>query len=390
MDEYPNNANTPSVLCTDNWNKTSVKVKLPTKKVQFTSELDAPEFEVPDLFYRKPLELLRSAFNKVSAQMFHTKPFKLFWKQSPSVQLERIYGDLYTGDAMLAEHESIQCHKSTTGTLENVIAAIMVWSDSTHLANFGNAALWSIYVFIGNQSKYIHCKPTSFSTHHLAYIPKLPDRIQEVYQYLFGKSASSATLTHCRHELFHSIWNHILDADFIHAYEHGFDICFPDGILRKVFLRFFTYAADYPEKVLIMCMKYLGKCPCPHCLVKKDQILMLSSKNDRMRCERYTHSDDPSIWQKIDTIRRWIFKKGRSLVSQVVDAILGIHGLVPLCSTFSERLAQFGLDIYSLLVPDLLHKFELGVWKAMFTHLIRCGTLPLGSVWIGEGCKGNP
>ncbi|KIO08768.1 hypothetical protein M404DRAFT_133518, partial [Pisolithus tinctorius Marx 270] len=173
MDKYPNNTNTPSILCTDNWNKTSVKVKLPAKKVQFTSELDAPEFEVPDLFYHKPLGLLRSAFDEVSAQMFHTKPFKLFWKQSPSVQPERIYGDLYTGDVMLVEHKSIQRHKSTTSTLENVITAIMVWSDSTHLANFGNAALWPIYMFIGNQSKYIHCKPASFSAHHLAYIPKV-------------------------------------------------------------------------------------------------------------------------------------------------------------------------------------------------------------------------
>jgi hypothetical protein len=24
-----------------------------------------------------------------------------------------------------------------------------------------------------------------------------------------------------------------------------------------------------------------------------------------------------------------------------------------------------------MLVPDLLHEFELGVWKALFTHLIR-------------------
>lgn len=24
-----------------------------------------------------------------------------------------------------------------------------------------------------------------------------------------------------------------------------------------------------------------------------------------------------------------------------------------------------------MLVPDLLHEFELGVWKAVFTHLLR-------------------
>lgn len=30
-----------------------------------------------------------------------------------------------------------------------------------------------------------------------------------------------------------------------------------------------------------------------------------------------------------------------------------------------------GLDIYQLLTVDLLHEVELGVWKALFTHIIR-------------------
>jgi len=29
------------------------------------------------------------------------------------------------------------------------------------------------------------------------------------------------------------------------------------------------------------------------------------------------------------------------------------------------------LNVYSLLVVDLLHEVELGVWKALFTHIIR-------------------
>jgi hypothetical protein len=32
---------------------------------------------------------------------------------------------------------------------------------------------------------------------------------------------------------------------------------------------------------------------------------------------------------------------------------------------------RFGFNFYSLFVPDLLHEFELGVWKAVFTHLLR-------------------
>ena len=75
---------------------------------------------------------------------------------------------------MLEEQARISAAPGVPGCmLESVIVAIMLWSDSTHLANFGNAALWPVYMFIGNLSKYTHAKPTSFSAHHLAYIPNV-------------------------------------------------------------------------------------------------------------------------------------------------------------------------------------------------------------------------
>lgn len=40
-------------------------------------------------------------------------------------------------------------------------------------------------------------------------------------------------------------------------------------------------------------------------------------------------------------------------------------------NAFSERLSPYGFDFYSMFVVDLLHEFELGVWKATFTHLLR-------------------
>jgi hypothetical protein len=36
-----------------------------------------------------------------------------------------------------------------------------------------------------------------------------------------------------------------------------------------------------------------------------------------------------------------------------------------------KKLGPFGLDPFAMLVVDLLHEFELGVWKTIFTHLIR-------------------
>jgi len=39
-------------------------------------------------------------------------------------------------------------------------------------------------------------------------------------------------------------------------------------------------------------------------------------------------------------------------------------------NAFSECLGPHGFEFHSLFILDLLHEFELGVWKAVFTHLI--------------------
>lgn len=77
---------------------------------------------------------------------------------------------------------------------------------------------------------------------------QLPDTIQDLYRSIFNISASASTLTHLKRELIHAIWTLLLDTEFMHAYEFGIVIRFADGILRRVFPRFFTYSADYPEK----------------------------------------------------------------------------------------------------------------------------------------------
>jgi hypothetical protein len=47
----------------------------------------------------------------------------------------------------------------------------------------------------------------------------------------------------------HAIWDLLLsDPEFQKAYDHGIVILFPNGILRRVFPRFFSYSADYPER----------------------------------------------------------------------------------------------------------------------------------------------
>ncbi|KAI5990726.1 hypothetical protein EDD15DRAFT_2170099 [Pisolithus albus] len=254
-----------TIFASDLWRTASVTIRLPCEKVKVPEER-APEFHVEGLHYRKLTEVIKSAFAETSAEEYNAMPYKLYWQPDDDAPTERVFSEVYTADVMLEEHERIKgqprdCH------LETVVAGVMIWSDSTHLANFGNAALWPIYLFLGNQSKYIRAKPNAFAAHHLAYIPKvtlsilngiitvkctylpqLPDTIQDYYKKIFGTSATAAVLTHCKREVMQAIWKFLLDDDFINAYEHGMVIKFPDGVSRRVFPRLLTYSADYPEK----------------------------------------------------------------------------------------------------------------------------------------------
>ncbi|THU99539.1 hypothetical protein K435DRAFT_794881 [Dendrothele bispora CBS 962.96] len=173
----------------------------------------------------------------------------------------RLHHELYNSDAYIKEYEHIQIQQherrlkdpklAEEPEVENVPVGIMAWSDETHLTQFGDQSMWPIYIYFGNQSKYERAKPTSFAAHHLAYIPKLPSDVQDQYREKIGFPASSETLKHLKRELIQAIWSLILDPEFMHAYEHGILVKCGDGIVRRLFPRFFTYSADYPENQAI-------------------------------------------------------------------------------------------------------------------------------------------
>jgi len=160
----------------DGWIESSVEIHLPSEGVKHGSERLAPKFEVPGLLHRRLLHVIKAALQETSTKHFHLFPYQEFWQPSPGSPPERVYSELYTSEAFLVEHDKIRanCNGQDSGSqMENVVIAIMLWSDSTHLTSFGNASLWPIYLYVGNLSKYIRSKPTSNSAHHLAYIPKV-------------------------------------------------------------------------------------------------------------------------------------------------------------------------------------------------------------------------
>lgn len=46
------------------------------------------------------------------------------------------------------------------------------------------------------------------------------------------------------------------------------------------------------------------------------------------------------------------------------------NDVLPFQNPFSAKLAQFGFYLYLVLVVDLMHEFELRVWKAVFIFCV--------------------
>ena len=162
----------PLLVSSDLWHQDIVQLPLPLTHEKFISEADAPTIKI-NVHHRNLMEIVKSGAQASSANLFHWKGFKQFWKPSETEQAERVYGEVYTSDAYLELEDGINVDPNCT--LETTILPLMIYSDSTHLANFGTAALWPVYIWFGNLSKYVRAKVTSFSAHHLAYLPSVSD-----------------------------------------------------------------------------------------------------------------------------------------------------------------------------------------------------------------------
>lgn len=173
FDKFLQNVGDDEFAVRDGWNEIAVDIQVPDGKPH-ASEDDIPVFSVPGLYLRKLTEVIRGGLQDPAAKCFHYTPFREFHQPSPDLEPARVFDEIYSSDAMIDAHIELQQQRPEPGCdLERVVAALMFWSDSTHLANFGNASLWPIYLYFGNQSKWLRGKPRTNTCHHLAYIPKV-------------------------------------------------------------------------------------------------------------------------------------------------------------------------------------------------------------------------
>lgn len=139
-------------------------------------------------------------------------------------------------------------------------------------------------------------------------------------------------------------------------------------------------------RVIIATIWQLGGCPCSQCLIPTNGLHCLGMARDRVQ-QRTLAWSNIARSQLVIAACRQIYDKHYGVDSTVVEALfkpeLWVPTAVSMILTFSsllltlkqnvlsDRLSPFGFNVFASLVVDLLHEFELGVWRMLLIHLLR-------------------
>lgn len=155
------------------WHKTEVKIQVPFSRT--TAQPDARPYVGAQLYHRPLVSVIREKLANVhDNEHFHYEPYQLRWSPPHLPHEVNIQGELYTSPMFMDAHRELQASPGEPGCdLPRVVTALMFWSDATQLTTFGNARLWPVYMYFGNESKYRRCKPSCHLANHVAYFQKV-------------------------------------------------------------------------------------------------------------------------------------------------------------------------------------------------------------------------
>lgn len=151
------------------WEQTPISIGVP-----FHWRMKIPgiqQYIVGDRFHWSLVSVIKEKISSADDHKhFHYEPYELRWKPTANSEEIRVHGELYSSTSFRDAHRKLQEGPGEDGCdLPRVVVALMFWSDTTHLSAFGNAKLWPLYLFFGNESKYWRCKPSCNTCSHIAY-----------------------------------------------------------------------------------------------------------------------------------------------------------------------------------------------------------------------------
>lgn len=153
----------------DGWMRRNITISVPFPR---RSLHPGPrDYTISNFYRRSLLSIIRDKLSDpLRCRSFRFEPYHLRWKRSSVDDDIRVYGELFYSQAFVTAHRELQdAVPDPDCNLPRRIVALMFWSDATHLTSFGDAKLWPLYLFFGNESKYQRCSPTANLCSHAAY-----------------------------------------------------------------------------------------------------------------------------------------------------------------------------------------------------------------------------
>lgn len=153
----------------DGWECRAITISVPFSR---RCENPGPKDYTISGFYRRSLTSIvrEHLIDPIRCNRFRFEPYSLRWRPPHRQCSIKIHGELFTSKAFIEAHRKLQDSPPEAGcSLPRRIVALMLWSDATHLTSFGEAKLWPLYVYFGNESKYDRAQPTSHLCAHAAY-----------------------------------------------------------------------------------------------------------------------------------------------------------------------------------------------------------------------------
>ena len=136
-----------ALKCGDEWKEADINIPVPCVGHK-QKEADAPVFTVKGLLYRDLIGVITEQLKDLdSFKEMYLQPFSERWKPTENDTPVRVYGEIYSSDAMLeAQHQLLQKLQNLPRPQpEAFLVALMVASDSTFLTQFSQASMWPIY-----------------------------------------------------------------------------------------------------------------------------------------------------------------------------------------------------------------------------------------------------
>ncbi|TFK59866.1 hypothetical protein BDN72DRAFT_872993 [Pluteus cervinus] len=302
--------------------------------------------EVCELYFRDIIGCIRSIW--ADEELAGHLVFKPVQEYTDEDHKNRLYNEMNTAKWWWATQVALDSNEEG-GT----IVPVLISSDKTTLTMFGGKQAYPIYMTIGNVPKEIRRKPRHHAQILVGYLPIASLEHVPV-------TARRRTLTN----LFHYCVDIIL-APLKQAGEVGVSMRSGDGVWRRCHPIFATFVGDYPEQLLVTCIKQ-GQCP-TMCVAKPHNI------GGSLQHAKYRDIDT------ISTALNSLPLGATSFRRACADA-----GVKPVQNPFWLHLPY--LDIYHSITPDILHQLYQGLIK----HLIEWLREAYGDAEIDARCRRLP